>query len=62
MLQFYQRNGRPYPISDADVVLVEITQAIHKVTKEVTWGREAWVKKRQEQVDRWPRGLAGEEY
>ncbi|CAL4080991.1 unnamed protein product, partial [Meganyctiphanes norvegica] len=30
-LQFYQRNGRPYPISDADGVLVEITQGIHKV-------------------------------
>ncbi|XP_045619348.1 apoptosis-resistant E3 ubiquitin protein ligase 1 isoform X1 [Procambarus clarkii] len=30
-VQFYQRNGRPYPISDADGVLVEITQGIHKV-------------------------------
>ncbi|KAK4320602.1 hypothetical protein Pmani_008539 [Petrolisthes manimaculis] len=30
-VHFYQRNGRPYPISDADGVLVEITQAIHKV-------------------------------
>lgn len=30
-LHFYQRNGRPYPISDADGVLVEITQGIHKV-------------------------------
>ncbi|XP_063585141.1 apoptosis-resistant E3 ubiquitin protein ligase 1-like isoform X2 [Penaeus indicus] len=30
-VQFFQRNGRPYPISDADGVLVEITQGIHKV-------------------------------
>ncbi|XP_045123430.1 apoptosis-resistant E3 ubiquitin protein ligase 1-like isoform X2 [Portunus trituberculatus] len=30
-VQFYQKNGRPYPISDADGVLVEVTQGIHKV-------------------------------
>lgn len=31
-IQFFQRNGRPYPVSDADNVLVEVTQGLHKVS------------------------------
>lgn len=31
--QFYQRNGRPYPISNGDGVVIEITQGIHKVRR-----------------------------
>lgn len=37
--QFYQRNGREYPICDMDNILVEITQGgIHKIAASIEIG------------------------
>ena len=38
MFQFYQRNGRPYPISNHDSLLVEIMHGASKIPPTVQLG------------------------
>ena len=39
--QFFQRNGRPYPISNRDYVLVEITHGSSKIPPNIQYGGKA---------------------